>query len=104
MKIITAIKILLLSTLALLIFNTNGSQAKIIKYANPEISNFSPSDYGGLTQTWGITQGRDGRMYFANNYGVIIYDGKDWKIIEMPLKTSARSITSDNLGNIIVGG
>jgi ligand-binding sensor domain-containing protein len=104
MKIITAIKILLLSTLALFIFNANESQAKIIKYANPEISNFSPSDYGGLTQTWGITQGRDGRMYFANNYGVIIYDGKDWKIIEMPLKTSARSITSDNLGNIIVGG
>jgi ligand-binding sensor domain-containing protein len=103
-KLIKAKKILLFSTLVLLIFNTNVSQAKIIKYANPEISNFSPSDYGGLTQTWGITQGRDGRMFFANNYGVIIYDGKDWKIVEMPLKTAARSITRDMLGNIIVGG
>jgi hypothetical protein len=41
----------------------------------PLIINYSPSDYGALTQNWGVTEDKDGRIYFANNNGVLIYDG-----------------------------
>ena len=50
----------------------------------PLIINYSPSDYGALTQNWGVTEDKDGRIYFANNNGVLIYDGSNWKLINLP--------------------
>ena len=56
-----------------------GNSSEIIKYPLPEITNYPPSINGGQTQTWDITQGTDGKLYFANSYGLLIYDGKQWK-------------------------
>ena len=64
--------------------------SEIIKYPLPEITNYPPSVNGGQTQTWGITQGKDGKLYFANSYGVLIYDGKQWKSVLLDNKYSAR--------------
>ena len=50
----------------------------------PQIINYSPSEYGALTQNWGVTEDKDGRIYFANNNGVLIYDGSNWKLINLP--------------------
>jgi len=69
----------------------------------PLIINYSPSDYGALTQNWGVTEDKDGRIYFANNNGVLIYDGFNWKLIGLPNFKSARSISSDNNGSVLVG-
>ncbi|MBL60535.1 MAG: hypothetical protein CMI85_00160 [Candidatus Pelagibacter sp.] len=69
----------------------------------PQIVNYSPSEYGALTQNWGVTEDKDGRIYFANNNGVLIYDGSNWKLISLPDFKSARSISSDPSGNVIVG-
>ena len=69
----------------------------------PQIINYSPSEYGALTQNWGVTEDKDGRIYFANNNGVLIYDGSNWKLINLPDFKSARSISSDPNGNVIVG-
>ncbi len=78
-------------------------KADIIKYPLPEITNYPPSINGGQTQTWGITQGYDGKLYFANSYGLLIYDGKQWKSLLLDNKYSARSIDVDEEGNILVG-
>ena len=69
----------------------------------PLIVNYSPSDYGALTQNWGVTEDKDGRIYFANNNGVLIYDGFNWKLIGLPNFKSARSISADNNGSVLVG-
>ena len=69
----------------------------------PLIINYSPSDYGALTQNWGVTEDGDGRIYFANNNGVLIYDGFNWKLIGLPNFKSARSISVDNNGSVLVG-
>ena len=69
----------------------------------PLIINYSPSEYGALTQNWGITEDKDGRIYFANNNGVLIYDGFKWKLIGLPNFKSARSISVDNNGSVLVG-
>ena len=69
----------------------------------PLIINYSPADYGALTQNWGVTEDKDGRIYFANNNGVLIYDGSNWKLISLPNFKSARSISVDNKGSVLVG-
>ena len=85
-----------------LIINISNS-SEIIKYPLPEITNYPPSINGGQTQTWDITQGKDGKLYFANSYGLLIYDGKRWKSLLLDNKYSARSISVDQSGNIIIG-
>ena len=85
-----------------LIINISNS-SEIIKYPLPEITNYPPSINGGQTQTWDITQGKDGKLYFANSYGLLIYDGKQWKSLLLDNKYSARSISVDQSGNIIIG-
>ena len=80
------------------------SQAKqVINFPIPEIINYPPEVNGGFTSNWGITEGHDGKLYFANNYGVLVYDGKTWNNIILDNNDPARSITTDKLGNIIVG-
>ena len=81
--------LILLFFVNLLIINTR-SASEIIKYPLPEITNYPPSINGGQTQTWDITQGKDGKLYFANSYGLLIYDGKQWKSLLLDNKYSAR--------------
>jgi len=86
----------------LIIINISSS-SEIIKFPLPETTNYPPSINGGQTQTWGITQGKDGKLYFANSYGLLIYDGKQWKSLLLDNKYSARSIDVDQAGNILIG-
>ena len=76
---------------------------QVVNYPIPEITNYPPEVNGGLTSNWGITEGPNGKLYFANNYGVLIYDGKSWSNIILDNNDTARSITTDKSGNIIVG-
>jgi len=62
----------------------------------PEIVNFTNSTFHGGTQTWDIRQDKWGRMYFANNEGLLTYDGSYWKIYPQPNKTILSSIALDN--------
>ena len=94
--------LILLFFINLFIINTS-SVSEIIKYPLPEITNYPPSINGGQTQTWDITQGKDGKLYFANSYGLLIYDGKQWKSLLLDNKYSARSISVDQVGNIVIG-
>lgn len=70
----------------------------------PRINNFNKVDYHGGTQTWDIDQDREGRMFFANNEGLISFDGTFWQTHPLPNKTVVRSLLSDSTGRIYVGG
>lgn len=69
----------------------------------PLITNFNNSIYKGGTQTWDIKQDMSGRMYFANNEGLLTYDGSYWKLYPQPNKTILRSIALID-GRIYAGG
>lgn len=69
----------------------------------PEIRNFSKQVYGGGLQTWQMTQDSVRNMYFANNEGLIRYDGSTFKLFPLPNKTIVRSIALVE-GKIWVGG
>lgn len=70
----------------------------------PLIINYGKTDFHGGAQTWDIKQDRNGLMYFANNEGLLCYDGTYWKIYPLPNRTIMRSVVIDKDGRIYVGG
>lgn len=70
----------------------------------PEIINYSKHIYGGGTQNWDVQQDANGIMYFANNEGMLSFDGTHWRIYPLPNKTIVRSIAIGKDGRIYAGG
>ncbi len=90
----------ILAYLFLLSHQTSGQNTIGI----PQIINFNKNDFRAGTQTWDIDQDSKGRMYFANNEGLLTYDGSFWKLHPLPNKTIMRSIAIDDKGIIYAGG
>lgn len=68
----------------------------------PQIINFNNTSFQGGSQSWKIKQDAAGRMYFANNEGLLVYDANYWKIYPQPNKSILRSIALN--GNRIYAG
>ncbi|MBP8067546.1 MAG: transcriptional regulator, partial [Pedobacter sp.] len=69
----------------------------------PQVTSYRGLDYGAGTQNWGIAQDRNGILYFANNEGLLTYNGTYWKLYPFPNKTILRSVKIDKTGRIFVG-
>ncbi len=71
----------------------------------PNITNYKKTDYQSGTQNWGIDQDKNGNMYFANNNGLLQFDGSSWRNYTISNSLSIRSVKiDDNTGRIYVGG
>lgn len=70
----------------------------------PQIVNYSNTTYKGGIQNWDIQQDKNGIMYFANNEGLLTFNGRYWKLYPLPNKTIIRSLKIDTSGRIYVGG
>ena len=64
---------------------------------------YSYNDYKGHPQIMAITQDNHGVMYFANQFGIALYNGGEWSTINL-LGSSVRSLACDNNGIVYVGG
>lgn len=51
---------------------------------NPIVMSFTPETYGAESQNWGITQTDNEFMYFANNSGLLEFNGSSWKLYPVP--------------------
>jgi ligand-binding sensor domain-containing protein len=69
----------------------------------PQIINYTSNDFKGGAQTRDIRQDKWGRMYFANNDGLLTFDGSYWKIYPQPEKSILRSIAIQDT-RIFAGG
>ena len=58
----------------------------------PLIKNYRRDTYHAGTQTWAIAQVPGGGMYFANNDGVLSFNGEQWRLTPLNHRTSARSL------------
>ena len=58
----------------------------------PNVSNFHKNNYNAGIQNWDIKQDNNGIIYFANNEGLLSFDGKYWNLYPLPNKTIVRSI------------
>ncbi|NJO03812.1 MAG: histidine kinase, partial [Bacteroidia bacterium] len=74
------------------------------KTGKPFVQNFSPSMYRADVQNWAIVQDQQGLLYFANDQGVLEYDGKNWRLIPTDNNSAVRSLTLGPNNVIYVGG
>jgi hypothetical protein len=61
----------------------------------PSIHNFLRKESKAGTQTWDIVQHSNNRMYFANNSGLLEYDGCHWNIYPISNFTNVRALYCD---------
>ena len=70
----------------------------------PDVRNYKRNEYKGGTQNWNIGQDKNGNLYFANNNGLLQFDGSSWRKYPLPNLTSVRCLKIDDSGKIYVGG
>jgi len=69
---------------------------------NPIVRNFFKENYKAGTQNWAIAQDEQNRMWFANNAGLLQYDGNAWTTIPLKSETSIRSLIHSKDGRIYI--
>jgi DNA-binding CsgD family transcriptional regulator len=70
----------------------------------PDITNYSKDVYAAGTQNRCIVQDKNGIIYFANQDGLLSFDGTYWKTYPLPNRTIVRSIAIGKDNRIYVGG
>lgn len=74
----------------LLLLSLQGARAQ-----EPLFRNYSVQQYRAQTQNWDIIQLPGGSMAFANNGGMMIYDGNSWSIYPTSNYTTVRALYND---------
>tara|TARA_B100000900_G_scaffold8598_1_gene7077 strand:- start:8704 stop:11487 length:2784 start_codon:yes stop_codon:yes gene_type:complete len=74
----------------------------VISQELPPIQSFSSDIYKGGNQNWNITQDDNRNMYFANNDGLLRFDGNHWQLFPSPNQSILRSVHYAN--NLIYTG
>jgi len=67
---------------ALILLFTMPSAAQDTRYGIPQTDYFSRREYNAASQNWSITQSYQDMFYFANNDGILEYDGVNWNIYQ----------------------
>ncbi len=81
-----------------------GVKAQVKFSGMPFITHFTSADYNGGIQNWDIKQDNRGFIYVANNFGLLEYDGNDWRLYTFNNNTRLRSIYIADDNRIYVGG
>nr|WP_315155016.1 triple tyrosine motif-containing protein [uncultured Flavobacterium sp.] len=58
----------------------------------PPIVKYSSNTYGAGNQNWMISQDQNQYLYFANNEGLLTFDGSKWDLYPSPNETIIRSV------------
>lgn len=75
-----------------------------LSIGTPIIKNYSKKAYNAGSQNWEIVQGLNGKMYFANNNGLLEFDGVHWNLYPISNFSVVRSINQTPDGKIYAGG
>jgi len=70
----------------------------------PHIKDFPKSDYHAGTQNWDICQDERGILYFANNDGVLQYDGENWRTYSLANNSVVRNVELASDGRLYASG
>ncbi|MCP3682339.1 MAG: PAS domain-containing protein [bacterium] len=81
----------------------NGQISKN-EIGSPFIRNYTPSEYQAYPQNWIVIQDKRGVIYAGNTYGVLEFDGKNWRLIKVSNNSMVRALAMDSKGTIYVGG
>ncbi len=76
--------------LIVLFFNNSYAQ-----YA-PFFQNYTLTEFNAGNQNWGISFADNGKLYVANDKGLLEFDGLKWNFYQLPNKTIIRSVMAYN--------
>lgn len=82
----------------------NGNDRQSDQYAEegaPFVRYIPSTEYGQHYQNWWVTQDLQGTMFFANNNGILEYNGSSWRLI--PTSSMVKSLDVDQKGRVFVG-
>lgn len=97
-KLTQYLLILLLGT-SILTMQAQRSQIGI-----PNIKNYNTATMQAGAQTWMIDIGANGMAYFANNNGILEFDGLNWRNHPLPGGIIVRCVKATDDGKIYAGG
>ena len=69
----------------------------------PFIKNYTAEEYEAAVQNWAIVKDNRGIMYFANNYGLLEYNGSKWQVYDNERSAAILSLAKDKSGIIYYG-
>jgi serine phosphatase RsbU (regulator of sigma subunit)/ligand-binding sensor domain-containing protein len=95
-------KIIFLSVLSCFVWSFLSGQKLNETGYYLNVINFQPLQTRSHPQNWDITQDNRGILYFANNDGVLEFDGIDWRTIKFN-NNVVRSLDVDEKGIVYVG-
>ncbi len=67
------------------------------------VMNYTRQTYQAASQNWGIMQQNNGWMYFANNKGLLEFDGTNWTVYSMR-GVKIKAVAAGEDGRIYAGG
>lgn len=88
----------------LLLFLILSIICPLVRAQQPLVRNITTLESHSGTQNWAIDQGNDARMYFANNEGLLVFDGGQWQMFHTPNNSTARSVYFDPSSNRLYMG
>jgi DNA-binding CsgD family transcriptional regulator len=80
------------------------TRAQVKNIGTPFIRNYDRAEYKAGLQTWMITSAPSGLMYYANNDGMIEFDGQHWRLYPLPGGSVVRSVKATPDGRVYAGG
>ncbi len=86
----------------LTVFSTLPLQAH--NYENPVVKNFSKSDYNADNQNWSVAEDSMGNVYFANNKGLLEFNGISWKLYPSPKGNTIRCVAIGPNNRVFTSG
>jgi ligand-binding sensor domain-containing protein/DNA-binding CsgD family transcriptional regulator len=92
-------KLILLSGLLILELFVS---AQIKEIGLPFVNHYFRDEYNAGTQNWSIAKDSAGLMYFANNNGVLRFDGTNWDLYRLPNNSKVRCVSW--IGNKLYAG
>lgn len=68
------------------------------------IKNYQKQEYQAANQNWSVAQDANGYLYFANNIGLLEFDGITWTLYPAPEGAIIRSVAVDKKNRIFTAG
>ncbi|MCH4155178.1 MAG: hypothetical protein LKF31_02625 [Muribaculaceae bacterium] len=88
----------------LLILSLIASISASVLAQSPMVRNLRRDEYMAGKQNWSITQDKNDWTYFANNRGLLVYNGDSWQLYPIINYTDVRSVLYDQRDNRIYAG
>lgn len=68
------------------------------------VKNYTKQEYQAASQNWSVTQDANGYLYFANNIGLLEFDGITWTLYPAPDGAIIRTVAVDKTNRVFTAG